>query len=168
MNVLLPRSGVARQRGFSSIEVAIGLVVLTIGVTSLATGMASTTAGEVRVERRAAAMEGVIAKASEIRGLAIADLLAVYGAGGPQGVPFSIPSIDPGGALAGSIRIIADETLTDAQIGLALGFPRDLDGDGAAATTAAAVVALALPVVIEARFGDPRALETYRVAVICR
>jgi hypothetical protein len=39
------------------------------------------------------------------------------------------------GVLPGSIRIVTDETATDAALGMELGMPRDLNGDGDAADT---------------------------------
>lgn len=55
-------------------------------------------------------------------------------AGGEIGATFDVRELDPpaGEASVGTIQVITDETTTDAQLGLDLGLPRDLDGDGLA------------------------------------
>ena len=65
-----------------------------------------------------------------------------------------------------SLIVITDETATDADVGMALGMPRDLDGDGNADNTDVALSALVLPVVIEAVWGPAGKREAFRVPVV--
>lgn len=57
-----------------------------------------------------------------------------------------------GATSVGSIELVTDETATDAELGVQLGLPRDLDGDGAASTHDVTDTARLLPVIVRARW----------------
>jgi hypothetical protein len=61
----------------------------------------------------------------------------------------------PGQATVGTVRLVTDETATDTALGVELGMPRDLDGDGLATNVAVTTTARLLPVVFEVRWGSP-------------
>jgi hypothetical protein len=77
---------------------------------------------------------------------------------GRLGTSFDVPELEPQDGLAhvGSVVFVADETRTDASLGVELGLPRDLDGDGTADKIDAIATARLLPVVIEPAEGHPR------------
>ena len=61
-----------------------------------------------------------------------ANFSAEYAAGGRLGNTFEVPGINvnEGEVAQGTIRVLTDETLTDAQLGFQVGMRRDLNGDG--------------------------------------
>ena len=82
------------------------------------------------------------------------DLLNLYGSTGTIGNTFDaigINRIDPNTPV-GTIQVIIDETTTDADLGLAAGMPRDLDGDGVINNSDVSTFATKLPVVLEVRW----------------
>jgi hypothetical protein len=65
------------------------------------------------------------------------------------------------------VRVVLDETLTDAELGMALGMPRDLDGDGLQETTDVSATAQLLPIVVEVAYRPARgAPELFRLPVV--
>ena len=77
-------------------------------------------------------------------------LLSAYSPVGAVGNDFRVEGLTPieGEENAGSIALITDETLTDAEIGVVLGMPRDLNGDGDATDTDTSGSAKLLPAII--------------------
>lgn len=59
-------------------------------------------------------------------------MVATFGPGGTAGDTFDVFGLDPqrGAPSVGTVRLITDETLTDAELGVELGMPVDLDNDG--------------------------------------
>ena len=57
-----------------------------------------------------------------------------------------------GQAAVGSVQVVTDEALTDAQLGFELGMPRDLDGDGQADNGDVTTGARILPVIVRTRW----------------
>jgi len=74
--------------------------------------------------------------------------------GGSVGNTFDIPGLTPqeGQVTVGTITVIVDESKSDADLGLELGMPRDLDGDGAADNADVSMTARILPVLVTARW----------------
>lgn len=80
-----------------------------------------------------------------------AELVELFSASGDIGNEFDIPGLNAVGALpTGSLQIVIDETTTDAELGIDLGMPRDLNGDGDATDTDVSADAILLPVVVRA------------------
>lgn len=75
-------------------------------------------------------------------------------AGGEIGTSFDVRELTPreGANTVGSIQLVHDETATDASLGVQLGMPRDLDGDGAAGNSDVGDNARLLPVIVRARW----------------
>jgi len=81
-------------------------------------------------------------------------LIAALSNGGQLGNTFDVAGLAPveGDAHVGTITVVTDETQTDALLGLELGMPRDLNGDGDATDTSAGTGARLLPVVVTLRW----------------
>lgn len=121
-------------------------------------------------EERSMASQGLVSVLEEVRQLATAlvdaepswgeVLAAACAPGGALGNEFEIEGLDPieGQNAVCTLRVVTDETLTDEQLGFALGMPLDLDNDGDATDADAADSAMILPVIVRARwsgqFGD--------------
>ena len=151
------------QGGFTLVEVALAVIVLLVGLMALSAS-AVRVQGLARAAReRMAAQNALRAKAEEIRSISRAGLadplgwgLHVTGALAALAT-FPVEGLTPieGQTTVGSVRLITNETLDDAALGVELGMPRDLDGDGAATNNAVAGSARLLPVVLEARWTSP-------------
>ncbi|MDF1797658.1 MAG: hypothetical protein P1V81_00650 [Planctomycetota bacterium] len=79
-------------------------------------------------------------------------VMDAYGPGGTVGNTFDVLGLtaSEGHAQVGSIVIITDETKTDAELGVIMGMPRDLNGDGDANDTDVTGDARMLGVIITA------------------
>jgi hypothetical protein len=86
------------------------------------------------------------------------DMLAALSPGGALGDTFAARELEPqaGEAAVGSIQVIVDETTSDGVLGLDLGLPRDLDGDGLRDNADVSATARILPVVLRLRWSGSR------------
>lgn len=160
------RNNGAAETGVSLVEVMVGVVIFMITFTVIVSSVVSAGNSSRRAEMRAIAVEAALSKADEVRTTAIDQLYAKYGPSGTKGDTFKIEGAD-GDAATGKIRVIVDETLSDAQIGAEFGMPRDLDGDNLATKTNVATTALALPVLVEVSWAYPNEkAEVYKVPVV--
>jgi hypothetical protein len=77
-------------------------------------------------------------------------LLEAYAEGGSVGNGFPVSGLTPveGNEFTGNIAFITDETLTDLELGVVMGMPRDLNGDGDATDTDISATAELLPVIV--------------------
>jgi hypothetical protein len=102
------------------------------------------------------------------------DLVLALSPGGTLGDAFPVRELDPsaGQAAVGAVQVLTDETLTDAALGLDLGMPRDLNGDGLSDNADVLATAVAqppriLPVVVSATWrgvnGDARIVHPFYV-----
>ncbi|MDP6988138.1 MAG: hypothetical protein QF903_01500, partial [Planctomycetota bacterium] len=82
------------------------------------------------------------------------DLVAAFEPGGAFGPSFDVTGLGPadGETAVGSVIVVTDEQLTDAQLGFELGMPRDLDGDGEADNDDVTTGARILPVIVRTRW----------------
>jgi hypothetical protein len=73
---------------------------------------------------------------------------------GTLGASFDVRELAPQDGIAhvGSVLFVPDETRRDSALGVELGMPHDLDGDGATDKTNALPTARLLPVIIELRW----------------
>lgn len=155
--------GRARAGGFTLIEVALAVIVLLVGLVALSAS-AVRVQGLARAAReRMAAQNALRAKAEEVRSISRAGLsdplgwgIHVANATGALAT-FPVEGLTPveGAASVGTLRLVTDETATDAALGVELGMPRDLDGDGLATNNAVSTTAKLLPVVLEVRWNSP-------------
>jgi len=146
------------------VEVMVSMSVLLLGMLALS----MTTAASFSLHRseqelsRAresmrSAVEGVTAIADSLRGDPAGWSTAVTQAFAPGGNPgsnlpvFGLDAIG-GGMADATIEILTDETLTDFEIGRAIGMPRDLTGDGFATSSDVSSNATLLPVTIRIRW----------------
>lgn len=134
------RRGKGGVGGFTLVEVALAVIVLLVGLLALSAS-AVRVQGLARAAReRMAAQNALRAKAEEVRSISRAGLSDPLGWGihvsNAVGALATFPveglTNVPGQASVGTVRLITDETLSDADLGVELGLPRDLDGDGLA------------------------------------
>jgi Tfp pilus assembly protein PilV len=157
------------RAGFTLVEVGLALTVLVIAVVAVSATTARSHALRRQTRERALAQNAVRTMAEQIQALArrtIAespeswsqDLVAALSAGGALGSTFEVRELTPAadGAPVGTIEVVTDERATDAALGVPLGLPRDLDGDGAADDPDVADEAHLLPVVLRARWRGVR------------
>jgi len=97
------------------------------------------------------------------------DVVAALTPGGAIGDTFAIPSLDPAWEqeTVGTIEVVVDETASDEDLGLEIGMPRDLDGDGTADDEDVTANARILPIIVRARWtgisGDVRIAHPFYV-----
>ena len=151
------------RAGFTLDEVAIAVIVLLVGLMALSAS-AVRVQGLARAAReRMAAQNALRAKAEEIRSISRAGLVDPLGwglhvtTGLAALATFPVEGLTPiaGHTTVGSVQLITNETLDDASLGVELGMPRDLDGDGLATNPAVAGSARLLPVLLEAHWNSP-------------
>jgi hypothetical protein len=97
------------------------------------------------------------------------EVLTAYAAGGPLGNAFDVPALEPWDdePAVFTVTIVRDETLTDQELGIELGMPRDLDNDGAVSNEDVIDTARMLPVIVRARWsgrtGDREIVQAFYV-----
>lgn len=81
-------------------------------------------------------------------------ILERFGAGGNPGPTFNVQGLEawPDRESVGTITIVTDETQGDVDLGVTIGMPRDLNGDGAVNDTNVGDDAVLLPVIVEMRW----------------
>lgn len=170
------RQGTTHQRtaGFSLVELAIAISILLIGMVSVITASSQMHSLRRQTRDRVLVQNGVRSMAERIQSrsfqLAQSDpqtwsqnLLAEFGPGS-AGERFAILELDaPEGAPSvASVQVVTDEGLSDADLMLALGMPRDLNGDGDQGDFDVRLDAVLLPVVITAQWRGTGGTQTYR------
>lgn len=160
---LLPRRA-RRTAGFSLVELAIFAVLLSVGLMTLTT--TALTVNSLRIVNREqqlanAALDSLV---EEVRGFAstareadpswVAAMVARFGPGGALGGGIEVRGLTPpeGEPFAGTVTLVTDETATDAEVGVQLALPRDLDNDGAVDNDDVSATARILPVVARVRW----------------
>ncbi len=147
------------SRGFAAVEavVVMGiLIVAFLSTTSTLVGVQALTASDRDRRVATAALASVV---GDVRRAAAASvdaesswgeaLVAIYGAGGVPGNAIDVAGLEAFDDLAVcTIEIVTDETLTDAELGVELGLPRDLDNDGAVDNADVTATARMLPVIV--------------------
>jgi hypothetical protein len=158
---------ITSEARLSLLEVLIAMVISVGAGASLLAGLATSAAVRIDYTVRYDAIETVLGIADELRATPIDTVVGVWGPGGTSGNTFSVEGLDPdGGGVAGLITIITDETMTDDDVGVSIGMPRDLDGDGLATSVNVAQTAVALPVIVEASWGPAGARESFKIPVV--
>lgn len=146
--------------GFTLIEVLVTASVLLIGLlamTSTSVVVNSLRRSASDQQRAQGALQAIVEDLHAVAREADDDpsnwtneILAVYGIGGTPGASFPVDGLEPLNGLAdvATVNVVTDETVTDAVLGAAVGMPRDLDGDGNAASTDVSSTASLLPVLV--------------------
>ena len=119
------RWNLERLSGFSLVECLTGAALIVIGFLGLASGFVSNAKAYSRVREDVSVIHTLRQIGETIRGAPFGQIAVTY-----QGFTFQIPDI--GGT--GTVKIFVDETDASPDA-VALGLPRDLDGDGSATTT---------------------------------
>ena len=157
-----------RGSGFTLFEIAITIAILILAVAS--TSAATISLSALRRENRESAIAQDAARVLADRVLALGrgrsgstggwarDVTDLVCTPNSLGVAFDVPGLEPleGMAHVGSITFIVDETRTDLELGVPLGMPRDLDGDGFTDGTNVLSTARLLPAIIELRWQGVR------------
>ena len=147
------------KRGTSLLEVVVAITFLVIGLLSLtSTSLAAHVLHRVDAERQLA-QQSLTQAVSELRAFAVAQresggwALAMTTQYAP-GHTFDIEGLDPwtGEASCGSITLITDENTRDADLGLPLGLPRDLNNDGSDVDFDVSGSARLLPAIVRVRW----------------
>ncbi len=142
------------------------VVLFAVSFSMIVSSIVTAGNGSNKAELRALAVEAALSKADEIRTTEINLVHPTWGPAGTQGETFVVPGLESA-VPAGRVRVIIDETVTDTDLGMEFGMPRDLDGNGLATSTNVSATAMALPVIVEVRWGAPGATaETYRLPVV--
>jgi hypothetical protein len=148
------------RSGFALVEIMVAGTVLLIGI--LAVSSATWRVHKLRHEtaEQRVAENRLRSVAEEIRSIAAiarqdpdtwaATVVGAFDPGGFPGGDFETSGLDPleGADFTGSIEVVIDETETDADLGVQLGLPRDLDGDGLANNPDVSGTATILPIII--------------------
>lgn len=150
----------SKRSGFTLLEVIVTASVLLVGLlamTSTSVVVNSLRRSASDLQRAQQAMQVLVEdlhaaarEADDDASAWAADVLSLYGPGGTPGDSFTIDGLDPweGETDVAFINLVTDETTTDAALGVALGMPRDLDGNGSATNTDVSGSASILPAVI--------------------
>ena len=154
-----PRS----RRAFTLIEVVVTAAVLFIGLLAMtSTSWVVHSLRGTNQDKQIAqqALQGVIedlyAQSELAResddGWSVA-LTDVFAPGNP-GATFNVQGLDPwvGEPTVGTLTMILDETRTDADLGVQVGMPRDLNGDGAVNDADVTDDAVLIPVIVQLRW----------------
>ncbi len=150
--------------GFTMIEVSLALTILVVA-------LVATTASNVRMQAlrrsnhdRVVAQNAVQSIAERIQAIAragtsdaggfAAHVTDALSAGGELGTEFDVAGLTSVQNVprVGRIQLVTDETSTDAALGVQLGMPRDLNGDGDANDADVSASARILPVVVSLRW----------------
>lgn len=153
-----------RAAGFTLIEVVLTMAVLLVGALAVtSTSVVTESLARTDRERRTVAM-AVKSTVEEVKAAAVQaldaeegwarSLAADYAAGGIPGNEVDVPGMTPieGENAVCAVQVVTDETLSDLDLGVNLGMPRDLDGDGVVANTDVRGSATLLPVIVRAQW----------------
>jgi type II secretory pathway pseudopilin PulG len=157
----LPRS----ERGFSLLEVVLAVVALALIGGPVARSVVLSASGRDSAEYLATATEAARGMADRIEATPFDELVARFGTDGVDGPTFDVYGLP--GQDQGVITLVIDETSKDADIGMSLGMPRDLDGDGKAETTDVSGSARVIPVIVAVTWtGRGQSEQTLRLPVV--
>ena len=165
MKIHTSKGHATRSRaGFTLIEVSLAVTILIVAVMATSASTASMS-GLRRQNRERSVAHNMIRTISEnvhsISDVALANpatwaatVTAAASPGGEIGDQFDVRALTPiaGQNRVGTLQVITDETLTDADLDMQLGMPRDLNGDGDAADTDVSANARLLPVIVTVRW----------------
>ena len=163
MRTVAPTLTARKRRGFTLIEVVITSAVLFIGLLAMtSTSWVVHSLRGTYADKQVAyqALQGMVEDIYAQSEVAREDengwgptLAALYQPGAP-GATFNVQGLEvwPNEPAVGTVTLVTDETLTDADLGVQLGMPRDLDGDGAVNNTDVTASAVLLPVIVQLRW----------------
>ncbi len=153
-----------RARGFTLVELAVAMSILLIGIASVVSATSRMNALRKYNRERGLGQNALRSMAERIHAAAYRfsedpatwsqELLGAYGPGGTPGNTFPVLglNVSPTQTTQGEVSFVSDETTTDADLGLELGMPRDLNGDGDALDADVTASARILPVILDLRW----------------
>ena len=158
-----PRAG--RRSGFTLVEIGLAMTVLMVALMAMSASTLRSHSLRRQNRERAVAQNAIRQVSEEIHALSdqirrttagswSRDLVTALSPDGSLGDRFEIGELNPqeGSAFVGTITVVLDESLSDSDLGLELGMPRDLDGDGLADNADVSEGARILPIVVRARW----------------
>jgi len=152
--------GRGSRGGFTLLELAIATSILMIGLVSAAAATGRMHDLRRQNRERLVAQNAARSMAERIHAQSYRlsadsetwsqELLDLFGPGGTFGAEFDVGLLATGveGELPGTIEVVTDETATDADLGVEVGMPRDLNADGDALDADVSAGARLLPVVV--------------------
>jgi len=156
----------SKRSGFSLVEVMIASCVLTIGLLALSsTSVVIHSLDRADEARRLASMsmQDTVERVKAFSAGSIDDpagwsnvVTTALRAGGAIGATFNVQGLDPwaGNPTVGTIQVVTDESALDADFGITLGLPRDLNGDGDSADGDVSNEAALLPIIVRTRWNS--------------
>lgn len=154
--------------GFTLIEIAFATTVLLVALMSMSASIFSLHSLRRQNRERTLARNACVTRVESAHSVArsavdqpgawATNVVAASCPGGGLDLDFDIPGLTPwpGETHVGKVTFVVDETLTDAALGVALGMPRDLDGDGLIDNHDVRDTARILPVIVRARWDGVR------------
>jgi len=158
------RKASGKKAGFTVLEMALATVTLMVGIMSISAATLRMHQLSRQNREKALAYNAVHGVAERINSASaiaamnpetwVETVVEAYGLGGVVGAEFDVLGLTPsdGANSVGTIQLITDETLTDADLGTVMGMPRDLNGDGDALDTDVSANANMLPVLVTAKW----------------
>lgn len=161
------RSALARRTraGFTLMEVSLAVAVIVIALLAMSASTLRTHSLRRQNRERAVAQNAVRMTAESIQAysdrLLRADanawpgeMAAAMADDGEVGTEFAVPELTriANTPAVGRIQIVTDETVTDEELGVEMGMPRDLNGDGDASDTDVSDDARMYPIVVTTRW----------------
>ena len=155
------------------LEISVAMMVMLVGVMALSITGLRVDSLDLNNDERSAAENALRSMAEQITSrsedqvgvaggwsVVMTDMLS---AGGAIGNTFDVRGLAPvtNAPSVGEIVVITDETLTDRQLGIDLGMPRDLDGDGLADNTDVSATATLLPVILRVTWRGTQRQRTF-------
>lgn len=153
--------------GFTLVEVTIVTALLIFGLLALTSSTQALNAlREADSEQKAAqnAIESVarslIGTCNSLRDQTepwVVEVMTQFGPNGAIQPEFDVDGLVPWAPdeSVGTVRVITDETMTDDELGVVLGMPQDMDGDGFISSSDVSQTASLLAFVIEIRWRGP-------------
>jgi hypothetical protein len=137
-----------RDAGLTIIDVTIAMGVLAVVMILIVASMTVTTQVRRYAAEKDTASEAMKSEVARIKSLGLEGALTDFRAASQQGhATFDVPGLGKAKVQAGSIALITDETLTDEELGISIGMPMDLDGDGFMDNQNTSVTATLVPVI---------------------
>lgn len=150
-----------KRSGFTMIELAIAMAILMIGLVSASAATMRMHHLRKQNRERIVAQNAARSIAERVHAQSYGlssdpsnwaeNLCAVFSFNGVIGDSFPVKLLTPSDsekAMPGTIQIVTDESVTDEDLGVELGMPRDLNGDGDETDTDVSSDARLLPVII--------------------
>lgn len=152
----------SRRGGFTLAETALAMIILLVALLAMSAATLRMHTLRRQNRERSIAQNAVRTTVDRVQAISHEALerdpntwsqvvVAALSAGGEVGTQFNLAELTPTtvNGQVGSIQVVVDETLTDAQLGMDMGMPRDLNADGVIDNTNVTASARVLPLIIQ-------------------